>query len=283
MAQDNLAVILMRAGLVDEPGLERARIEQKRWGGSLGRHLVDLNLITEETLVRALGSMYKLPAVSLDPPRMNTNVAKLVPREICERYCLVAFRADIPARALDIAMAEPSQLDAVDEVSLATKYKVSPHIAARSVIEKAITHVFYGGSPSVGAELDLLEGREGRDSGGAEAVNQSTASPDAGGLGERQFESRELRTLDTSDVMRPYGGASAPEPEPGQKRRPSPSQLDSRPLQIADDPSNALEDRVAVLEATLAQTRGALERLLRELIKKKHFSRDEVMSFLREP
>ena len=57
MAKDNLAEILMRANLLDEVGLERAQIEQKRWGGSLGRHLVHLGLITEETLVRALSSI----------------------------------------------------------------------------------------------------------------------------------------------------------------------------------------------------------------------------------
>ena len=272
MAQDNLAEILKRAGLVDEAGLDRAEIEKKRWGGSLGRHLVDLGLITEETLVRALSSIYKLPAVALDPPRMNQAVAKLVPREICERHCLIAFRADRQSRHLQVAMAEPSQLDAVDEVRLATKYTVQPHIAARSAIELAITHVFYGGSPAVGGELELGDSRD-RPSTELEAVDPLVSAGT-----ERQFDSRELRTLETPGGR---GGGAMRGAEASRKA------LESRPLQIAEDPEGGpssadLDERLTVLEATVAQTRGAFERLLRELIKKRVFSREEIISFLQE-
>ena len=275
MPKDNLAEILMRANLLDEVGLERAQIEQKRWGGSLGRHLVDLGLITEETLVRALSSIYKLPAVALDPPRMNKSVAKLIPRELCERHCLVAFRADVAGQTLQVAMAEPSQLDAIDEVRLATKYAVQPNIAARSAIEQAITQVFYGGSPSVGNELELED----------RAARESVAVPpldpiSMGTRSEREFDSRELQTLEPGAYPPPdvVGGTV----DPAANRTP----LDSRPLQIAEDPNKGisaeLEERLSVMEATMAQTRGAFERLLRELIKKQVFSRDEIMAFLRE-
>ncbi len=275
MPTDNLADILIRANLLDEVGVERAQIEQKRWGGSIGRHLVDLGLITEETLVRALSSIYKLPAVALDPPRMNQAVAKLIPREICERHCLIAFRADTNAKTVQVAMAEPSQLDAVDEVRLATKYTVQPNIAARSAIEQAITHVFYGGSPPVGNELEL-EPREA-DTDPIQQMDPLTM----GTRSERQFDSRELRSLEpggyaTNDMV---GGTI----DPATAAR---GALDSRPLMIADDananiPSD-LDERLTVLEATMAQTRGAFERLLRELIKKRVFSREEIMAFLRE-
>ncbi len=275
MAKDNLAEILMRANLLDEVGLERAQIEQKRWGGSLGRHLVDLGLITEETLVRALSSIYKLPAVALDPPRMNKSVAKLIPRELCERHCLVAFRADVGGKVLQVAMAEPSQLDAVDEVRLATKYAVQPNIAARSAIELAITQVFYGDSPSVGNELEL-EDHAARESGGEAPTN----SVSLGSRSEREFESRELQTLEPGAY--PPGEVVGGTVDPQAGRGP----LDSRPLQIAKDPNAGvpaeLEERLSVLEATMAQTRGAFERLLRELIKKQVFTRDEIMAFLRE-
>lgn len=271
MPKDNLADILMRANLLDEVGLERAQIEQKRWGGSIGRHLVDLGLITEETLVRALSSIYKLPAVALDPPRMNQSVAKLIPREICERHCLIAFRADTNAKTLQVAMAEPSQLDAVDEVRLATKYAVQPNIAARSTIEQAITHVFYGGSPPVGSELEL-EPQAARDSDPVDPITMGARS-------EREFESRELQTLEPGYAPNDVVGGTI---DPGGAR----SALDSRPLMIADDPNagvpSDLDERLTVLEATMAQTRGAFERLLRELIKKRVFSREEIMSFLRE-
>lgn len=154
MAREKLGEILIRAGLLDEFGLQRALNEQQRWGGQLGRYLVELGLITEETLVRALSAQYKLPAVTLDPQKMNTSVARLIPKDICERNGVICFHADPKKKFLDIAMSDPSNADAIDEVRVATRYNVRPHIAAPTVIDKAISFVFYG-DLSFGDELEL--------------------------------------------------------------------------------------------------------------------------------
>ena len=100
-----------------------------------------------------------------------------------------------------------------------------------------------------------------------------------GARSEREFDSRELQTLEPGCAPNGVVGGTM---DPSRGR----SALDSRPLMIADDPNASipsdLDERLTVLEATMAQTRGAFERLLRELIKKRVFSREEIMSFLRE-
>jgi hypothetical protein len=154
MAREKLGEILIKAGVLDQVGLQRALNEQARWGGQLGRYLVELGLITEETLVRALSTQYRLPAVALDPPKLNISVGRLVPKEICERNNLVCFRADLKNKFLDIAMSDPSNADAIDEIRVATKFNVRPHIAAPTVVDKAISYIFYG-DMALGGDLDL--------------------------------------------------------------------------------------------------------------------------------
>ncbi len=154
MAREKLGEILIKAGVLDQVGLQRALNEQARWGGQLGRYLVELGLITEETLVRALSTQYRLPAVALDPPKLNISVGRLVPKEISERNNLVCFRADLKNKFLDIAMSDPSNTDAIDEIRVATKFNVRPHIAAPTVVDKAISYIFYG-DMALGGDLDL--------------------------------------------------------------------------------------------------------------------------------
>jgi len=154
MAREKLGEIVVKAGVLDQAGLQRALNEQARWGGQLGRYLVELGLITEETLVRALSTQYRLPAVALDPPRLNISVGRLVPKEICERNNLVCFRADLKNKFLDIAMSDPSNADAIDEIRVATKFNVRPHIAAPTVVDKSIAFIFYG-DMAIGGDLDL--------------------------------------------------------------------------------------------------------------------------------
>jgi hypothetical protein len=161
MPREKLGEILIKAGLLDELGLQRALNEQQRWGGQIGRYLVELGLITEETLVRALSTQFKLPAVTLDPSRLSIAVGRMVPKEICERNGLICFRADLKSRFVDVALSDPSNLAAVDDVRVATKCNVRPHIAAPTIIDKAISFVFYGDpadSATGWADIDLSPG-----------------------------------------------------------------------------------------------------------------------------
>jgi hypothetical protein len=156
VARERLGDILIKAGLLEQGQLRAALNEQERWGGPLGGYLVQMGYITEETLVRALSTQFKLPAVALDPPRLNLSVARLIPQEICERNGLICFRANDARSFLDVAMADPSSLDAIDEVRVATRANVRPFFATPSSIDEAIAYVFYGDvEGAMGGVIDL--------------------------------------------------------------------------------------------------------------------------------
>ena len=85
----------MQAGLLDDSKLRVALREQQRWGGPLGRHLLELRLLREDDLVRALAMQLNIPAA---PDLLGTgpppNMLDLLPLEFCEEHSLVPFRID---------------------------------------------------------------------------------------------------------------------------------------------------------------------------------------------
>ena len=295
MAREKLGDILIRAGLLDEIGLQRALNEQARWGGQLGRYLVELGLISEEILVRALSTQYKIPAVSLDPHRMDIGVGRLIPREICERNGLIAFRAEPQKKFVDVAMSDPSNPDSIDEVRVATRYNVHPYIAAPTVIDKAISYVFYG-DVAIGGEMDLSPTSQLRlDSRGSELLHRDPGEAQSGVAGDAPGDSSHGTSTSLSAVEAPApeldvqvsvgDGGDAPraaEP-PASVDLPSPPTgenfhitLDVPAVDKEDIAKKDLSERLSRIEATLTRKRGLLREILESLDRKGIFTKDEL-------
>ena len=320
MAREKLGEILIQAGVIDELGLQRALNEQQRWGGQLGRYLVELGLISEEILVRALSTQYKLPAVALDPPRLSIAVGRLVSREICERHNIVCFRADTKARFLDLAMSDPSNLDAIDEVRVATQHNVRPHIAAPSAIDQAIRCIFYG-EVALGSEFDLSltpssPHRSDSLSGGTlrpQPPHQpATPAPPAHGAEPppapppAQEPSRDdlEAVLEWSPGVTPIASPAVPPSIDVQVTPSAPADVHSavtpqslwlpppdETFHITMDVPAAdkevlakalptVEDRLVVAEGTIARDSAILQRLMEALVARGIFSREEILKIL---
>ena len=89
---EQLGQILLRANLINEMGLRQGLAQLQQYGGTLGAHLVRLGLLSEENLIRALSTLYRLPAIALDPLRLKIETIKMVPQDICRQFRLVCFR-----------------------------------------------------------------------------------------------------------------------------------------------------------------------------------------------
>lgn len=279
MPRDRLGAILINAGLLDQDGLQRALNEQRRWGGLLGQYLVQLGLVSEENLVRALSAQYKLPAVSLDPPRLDIGVAKIVPQRICEKHCLICFRADAKNRFLDVALADPAQVDAVDEVRVATQYNVRPHIAGPNAINAAIRYVFYGDVP-LGQEVELSPNSP---------LRQDHRPPPP-----PSSESPSIRQLSVAPAVRKAAAAvsNTPTREVPSSRMTTRAQqdsdsgfhisLDAPALETEALPEQVTtEERLAYLEALAERDSLILERLLNTLLRKNLLSAEEIDALMR--
>jgi hypothetical protein len=130
MARKKIGEMLLEEGVLDETRLRAALIEQQRWGGPLGRLLVDMKLIDERTLVDALSRQLNIPTIDLDVGEIPRPVLDLVPGELAEQYSLVPF--DAPMKFLDLAMADPTNLGVLDELQIRTRRNIRPTSPGRS-------------------------------------------------------------------------------------------------------------------------------------------------------
>ncbi|MGD0282949.1 MAG: type IV-A pilus assembly ATPase PilB [Dissulfurispiraceae bacterium] len=131
-----LGQLLLKAKLINEEQLNEAVRLQKLEGKRLGSVLLKLGFINEESLITFLSRQYNAPAINLSDHKIDSSLLKLVPYEIARKYQLIPISKD--GAALRIAVVDPSNNYAADEVRFLTGMKISVHVAAESAIGEAI-------------------------------------------------------------------------------------------------------------------------------------------------
>ena len=137
-----LGQILIAAGVITEEHLKEALALQKKSSGRLGTNLVKLGHVTEDKLVTFLSKQYGVSAINLADYKIDTSVLKLVPADMAKKYMMMPV-ARVGA-TLTVAMADPSNVFAVDDIKFMTGYNVEIVIATESALINAIT-TSYGG------------------------------------------------------------------------------------------------------------------------------------------
>jgi type IV pilus assembly protein PilB len=131
-----LGEILIEHGLLTEEGLERALLEQSREDQPLGRILIDLGLVREPDLVAALAKQIGFEFVDLTSYSIDASAASLVPEHVAKRYR--ALPIGYQDNRLIVAMADPANLFAMDDIRTITGFDIQPVVATASDIETAI-------------------------------------------------------------------------------------------------------------------------------------------------
>ena len=131
-----LAEILLDARLVDEAQLAAAYDVHQREGRSLGRVLVDLGVLTEAQLVAALAEQIGLPFVDLADHNVDGSAVALLPAAVCRRHAVLPIGYD--DGKLVLAMADPGNVFALDDVRSMTGYEPRPVVATRDDLLAAV-------------------------------------------------------------------------------------------------------------------------------------------------
>lgn len=141
-----LGQILVSKELISPEQLAAALGEQERWGSRLGMTLVRMGFLEEETLVRVLAGQLRLPVARIRGKSVNSEVLELVPVELAEKYrCLPLFlREEGAAKVLFLAMEDPSDLQALDELSFHIGEKLRPVLVAPTELEDALARHYHG-------------------------------------------------------------------------------------------------------------------------------------------
>ncbi len=137
-----LGQLLIASNIISEDQLKEALTLQRREGGRLGTNLVKLGHITEEKLVTFLSRQYSVPSVTLSDFKVDPSVLKLVPVDIAGKYLIMPV-ARVGA-TLTIAMADPANVFAIDDVKFMTGYNVEVVVSSESSILDAISRHYAG-------------------------------------------------------------------------------------------------------------------------------------------
>ncbi|MFY9527995.1 MAG: type IV-A pilus assembly ATPase PilB [Candidatus Acidiferrales bacterium] len=147
-----LGEILVKDSLISADQLKQALEYQKKNGGRLGTCLVKLGLVSDEDITAVLSRQYGVPSINLKFYEVDPSVIKLVPQETAVRYQIVPLSR--VGSTLTIAMTDPTNVFAMDDIKFMTGFNVEPVVASESAISEAI-HKFYGEVESV-EELDKV-------------------------------------------------------------------------------------------------------------------------------
>ncbi len=140
--REKLGVILLRGGLVLEKDLDEALQRQVIFGGRLGTNLVELGVVSEEALLKALSEQQHVPYAE---PHLFENlprhVVEAVPQDLVERHGVVPINKE--KNRIILAMMEPTRLDVIDEVAFRTACIVKPVVATELRLTQALER-YYG-------------------------------------------------------------------------------------------------------------------------------------------
>src|SRR3989454_1669936 len=131
-----LGDLLVAEGLVKQEELQRALAEQKGTTEKLGSVLVRLKLVNEEQLTAFLSRQYGIPSITLSQLDIDPGILRLVPPQIAKKYEVLPVKR--PANTLTLAMADPTNVFALDAVSFMTNLQVLPVVASQASIRRAI-------------------------------------------------------------------------------------------------------------------------------------------------
>ncbi|HUN63023.1 MAG TPA: type IV-A pilus assembly ATPase PilB [Candidatus Sulfotelmatobacter sp.] len=148
-----LGEILVKDSLISADQLKQALEHQKKTGGRLGTCLVKLGLVSDDDITAVLSRQYGVPSINLKFYEVDPAVIKLVPQETAIRYQIVPLSR--VGSTLTIAMTDPTNVFAMDDIKFMTGFNVEPVVASESAIAEAISR-FYGGSSSTHEELSSL-------------------------------------------------------------------------------------------------------------------------------
>ncbi len=147
-----LGEILVKENLVSQDQLKKALEHQKQNGGRLGAILVKLGIVTDDEVTAVLSRQYGVPSINLKYYEVDPQVVKLIPQDTAVRYQIVPLSR--VGSTLTIAMTDPTNVFAMDDVKFMTGFNVEPVVASESAIGEAIQK-FYGEAAAV-QELDKV-------------------------------------------------------------------------------------------------------------------------------
>jgi len=151
--------ILLEKGVITQEQLDEALNVQKNTTEQIGRILTDLGHVTERDVLRAHAEQLGIPFLELDQTSVDEDVAKAIPQSVVQRYNAIPIRRS--GNRLTVAMSDPSNVFALDDMRLITGYEIDPILATVEDISALLDDTdgaSGGGQEELQTALDALDG-----------------------------------------------------------------------------------------------------------------------------
>jgi type IV pilus assembly protein PilB len=136
-----LGEMILRAGLIEAEQLQEALESQKGSGDKLGFTLVNLGYVKEEEITQLLSEQYGVPSINLRHFEIDETVINLIPSEVSQKYLVIPVNRT--GSTLTIAMADPTNVFAMDDIKFMTGYNIEPVVSSEIAIREAL-ETYYG-------------------------------------------------------------------------------------------------------------------------------------------
>ena len=123
-----LGELLLKENMVTPQQLQEALAHQKMNGGKLGKAFVSLGHVRDEEITSLLSRQYGVPSINLDHFEVDPAIIKIIPSETSRKYQILPLSRS--GATLTIAMADPTNVFAMDDIKFMTGYNVEPVVAS---------------------------------------------------------------------------------------------------------------------------------------------------------
>jgi type IV pilus assembly protein PilB len=170
---EDISQKLLQAHLIDEGALQKAAIQQKTSGGSITGNLVKIGAISEDQLLDFLSRLYGCPPIDLKSFEPDPALTRLLPGDVATKF--MALPVSKAGRRIVVAMTNPANIFAIDDIKFITGYDVEPRVASEMAVKKALDRAY----DSAGTMADVMKGFEDD-----LAVVEEDESAESEGLGQ---------------------------------------------------------------------------------------------------
>ncbi len=141
-----LGELLLKANIITQAQLDKALEEQKATGGRLGEHLIKLGYCTEDDILDCLSQQYGVPSINLRNFEIDESIIRLIPADVVRKYQFIPVSKT--GATLTVAMNDPTNVFAMDDITFITGYRVEPVVASEGALREAIDR-YYGTTHSI--------------------------------------------------------------------------------------------------------------------------------------
>ena len=138
--------LLLNSGIITNKQLEKALSKQSEDGSRIGYHLVNIQAISEEDLNKFLARQQSIESANLNTEEIDEDVIHLITGDIARRYEVIPIKRE--GRKLIVAMTDPNNLFAIDDLRFSLGMDIQPHICASSMLKKALSK-YYADSEAI--------------------------------------------------------------------------------------------------------------------------------------